>query len=113
MEIESFGFDCPTSADELIGREALQGLQTAAEIVGADEVLKVAFELTVAVVVIALDGRILDRPVHPLDLSVRPWMIDLGEAMLDAVFPAAHREHVSDIVRWSLSGGQFDKLGST
>ena len=33
----------------------------------------------------SLDGCVLDRAVHPLDLSVRPGMIDLGEPVLDAI----------------------------
>ena len=40
-------------------------------------------ELLMAVITKALDGRFFDRPVHPLDLPVRPGMVDLGEPMLD------------------------------
>ena len=36
---------------------------------------------------------------HPLDLPVRPGMVELGEAMLDAIFLAAHREHVGHVSR--------------
>src|SRR5215212_6988800 len=72
-------------ADELMGSEAAQPLQTAAEVVGADEVVEVARELCVAVVVIAPDRRVLDGPVHPLNLAIGPGMIDLREAVLDAV----------------------------
>lgn len=56
-----------------------------------------AFELVVAVVVLAFDRRVLDCAVHPLDLPVGPRVIDFGEAMLEAVFPAAHLEHVRDV----------------
>ena len=34
---------------------------------------------------IAFDGGLLDRAVHPFDLAVGPGMPDLGEAMFDAV----------------------------
>jgi hypothetical protein len=40
---------------------------------------------------------ILDGAVHPLDLAVCPWMLHLGEAMLDAILPTAHIEHVCDV----------------
>lgn len=50
-----------------------------------------------AVIVIALDGRVLDRPVHPFDLPVGPGVVDPGEAMLDAIVAAAHREHMCDV----------------
>ena len=43
---------------------------------------------------IASDGRFLDRPVHALDLTVGPRMLDLGEPVLDAVLPAPHVEHM-------------------
>jgi hypothetical protein len=32
-----------------------------------------------------LTVRVLDRAIHPLDLPVRPGMIDFGQPMLDAV----------------------------
>ena len=44
-----------------------------------------AFELFVAVVVVSLDGRVLDRPVHAFNLAVRPRMIWLGQSVLDPV----------------------------
>ena len=40
-----------------------------------------------AVVVIAFDGGVLDGPVHPFHLPIGPGMVDLGEAVLDAVLP--------------------------
>ena len=42
-------------------------------------------ELIVALVVIAFDGGFLNGAVHTLDLSVRPGMIGLGCAVLDAI----------------------------
>lgn len=47
--------------------------------------MEVAFELVVTIVVIALDGGVLDRAVHPFDLPVGPRMVDPGKAMLDVV----------------------------
>jgi hypothetical protein len=40
----------------------------------------------------ALNGRVLDRAVHPLDLAVRPRMVRLGQPVLDAVGLADHVE---------------------
>lgn len=45
----------------------------------------------------ALDSGFLDGTVHPLDLAVRPRVPDFGEAVLDAVLPAAHVEHMRHI----------------
>lgn len=63
----------------------LRVLSPAAEIVGGDEVGEMATELVVALVVEALDRRILDGSVHPLDLAIGPWMFGLGRAVLDVV----------------------------
>lgn len=41
-------------------------------------------ELVVALVVEAFDGRLLDGPVHPLDLPVGPRMVRFGEPVLVA-----------------------------
>jgi hypothetical protein len=80
---EIFGLDGPSLADELMGCEAFECLQPAAEIVGGDEVCEVALELIVAVVVVALDRCFLERAIPPLDLAVGPWMFWLGGAVVD------------------------------
>lgn len=83
IEPEFFGLDGPLFADELVRRKALQGLQPAPKFVSCDEVCEVTLELVVGLVVVALDGGVLDRAVHPLDLSVGPGMLRLCEAVLD------------------------------
>ena len=50
--------------------------------------------MAVTTVVEALDGCILDRAVHPLDLTVRPWVTQVGQPMLD-VDRAGHFEGVA------------------
>ena len=45
-----------------------------------------------ALVVEAFDGCVLDGAVHPFDLPVGPWVVRLGEAMLDIVRLADHVE---------------------
>ncbi len=55
------------------------------------------FELFVALVMIAFDGRFLDCPVHAFDLTIGPRMLDFGQPMFDPIFPAAHVEHVRHV----------------
>ena len=98
IEVESFWLDCPSFADELVGCETFEGLQSPAEVIGGDEVSEVAFELCVVVIVIALDGRVFDGAVHPLDLPVGPRMVHLGQSMLDVVLVADAVEDVLTIV---------------
>lgn len=50
---------------------------------------------------VAADGGFFDCPIHSLNLPVGRRMIDIGEAMLDPMFPAAHIKHVGDV-----SGGR-------
>ena len=57
------------------------------------------FELAMIVVVEALDSRLLDRTVHPLDLPIGPWMLHLSQAVFNAVLATAHIEHVGDVAR--------------
>lgn len=52
-------------------------------------------ELVVALVVEALDGSVLEGPVHALDLTVGPRVFCLGRAVLDVVFSAGVFEGVS------------------
>jgi hypothetical protein len=47
-----------------------KGLQSPGEVVGGGEVGEMPNELIVGFVVISLYGRVLDRPIHPLDLSI-------------------------------------------
>lgn len=75
ISFEPFLFSFPDFADEFVWGEAFERLEPACKIVGGDEVCEVAFEVGVIVVVVAFDGRILDRAVHSLDLSVRPRML--------------------------------------
>lgn len=49
-----------------------------------------------AVVMIARDGGVLDRPVHAFNLAIGPGVFDRGEAVLDPVCFTAHVEHMGD-----------------
>src|SRR5271167_2373550 len=88
---------CPAFADVFVRREPSKGFEALREVVGSHEGLQVLTELVMALVMIAPDGGLFQRPVHPFDLTVRPGMLRLCQPVLDAIFPAAHVEHVSDI----------------
>jgi hypothetical protein len=47
-------------------------------IVCGQEGLQVLFKLIMTFVVISLDDGLFQRSVHPLNLPIRPGMIDLG-----------------------------------
>ena len=85
---------CPGSQIGLVGREPAQGLEPLGEVVGIEEGCEMRSQLVVAVVVIAPDGGVLERAVHALDLTVGPWVVRLGEAMLDVVLRAGVVEGV-------------------
>ena len=110
IEPEPFGLFCPDFADELIGCQALEGLEPAREIVGRDEVGEVSAQLIVIVVVEALDGRFLDGSVHPLDLAVRPGMLDLCEPVFDAMFVADAVEDMLEGVLVARPVGELDAV---
>lgn len=45
-------------------------------------------QLIVTIVLVTLDGSLLDSPVHPLHLTIGPRMLGLGQSMLDTVITA-------------------------
>ena len=103
IDSESLWVVCPDFADVFVRCEAFERLEASAVIVGADEVGEVALQLTMAIVVIALDGGFLDRSVHAFDLAIRPRMLDLGQPMLNAILMAAHVKHVRYVLgRWTI-----------
>lgn len=61
------------------------GVRPTGEVVRIREVSEMAAKPLVAVVVVTLDGRVFDRRVHPLDLSIRPWVVRFGQLMRDPV----------------------------
>ena len=108
---ELFGLEYPLSADELVGSETLQSLQSTSEVVGRDEVGEMAAKLVVAFVVEAPNGGVLDGPVHSLDLSVGPWMLRLGRTVLDVVPGAGEFEGVGP-EKFAVCDGFLDERDS-
>src|SRR6202049_1538737 len=97
IEGESVWLFYPDAAEILVWREALEGFEPAAEVVGHDEVGQVAAKLVVGFIVVALDGRFLEGAVHPFDLAIRPGVVGFGQAVLDAVGSADLVEAVDPI----------------
>jgi hypothetical protein len=56
-------------------------------------------ELGVRAVMVALNGRLFEGPLHPLDLVVDPRRIGLGQPVLDVVGIAKHVEHMDPPAR--------------
>ena len=83
VESESLWFLGPCLADEFVGRKAFEGLEPFGEIVGVDECRQMAAELIMGFVMEAPDGGVLDRPVHALNLTIRPRVLGLGQAVID------------------------------
>lgn len=67
-------------------------------------------QLIVAVVMVALDRRLLEGPVHALDLAIDPRVVWLGEPMLDVVCPADLVEAV-DVVQGGRAATVLGQLG--
>jgi hypothetical protein len=61
IEAESIWLFCPELADELIGREAFERLQSLGEVVGRDEVCEMGSQFVMGVVVEALYSYVLDE----------------------------------------------------
>src|SRR5712671_7543746 len=104
LELESFGLDCPLLADELVGREAVEGFEPSSEIVGVEEVGEVAAQLVVVVVVIPFDGRLLDvRFIRSTWPFVQGWFGLVSRCSM--LFRQQHdRRDDHATVRWALSG---------
>ena len=90
IEGESFWLFRPDLADVFVRREPLEGLETLGEVVGSDEVREMSSQLVMGFVVEALDRRVLDGAVHPLDLTIGPRVPGLGQAMIDVVASARY-----------------------
>lgn len=85
IDDETIRLRSPSFTDELVGRGSLECLEPSSEIIGVDEVCEMLFELFVIAVMEALDGRVLDGPVHSLDSSSGPWMLHLDQPVFDIV----------------------------
>ncbi len=101
---------CPLFADKFVGRQALEGLEPTAEVVGSDEVAQALSQLGMIVIMKAFDSGLLDGPVHSLDLSIGPRVLDLGQAMPDTVFDADPTKDVLESVPITSPVGELDPV---
>lgn len=53
------------------------------------------------------DSSFFNRSVHPLDLSISPWMLDLGKTMFNATFST---NTIKDVLRGVAITGAVRKL---
>ncbi len=88
IDFESLRLPCPDFTDIFVWSEPLEGFEPLGEVVGQQEGVQVLLELVMAFIMIAFDRCVLDRPVHPLDLSICPRVIDFGQPVFDFVFIA-------------------------
>jgi hypothetical protein len=72
----------------------MQRLEVFGEVVGRSEGQDTRFQALEVFVMEGLHGRIFDRPVHSLGLSVGPRMVGLGQTVLDVVLDADAIEDV-------------------
>ena len=78
----------PFGTHKLVGRQAVEGLESLGVVVGEEKGLQMVIELGGCLVMIELDGGVFDGAVHALDLAVGPGMGHQGAAMLDVVLIA-------------------------
>ncbi len=99
IDDESFWVFGPAFDDVFVGREAVECFKSLSEVIGCHEGCEVPTQARVGVVVVTPDGSFFERAVHALDLAVGPWVVGLGQPMLNPVFPADAIEHVDAVLR--------------
>ena len=57
-------------------------------VVGVNEQLKMPSKFIMAGIVVTFDGGVFDGPVHPLDLTIGPRMVGLGQPVFDPMLGA-------------------------
>lgn len=67
----------------LVGGQASEGLKPFREVVGHQEGVDVRFELGVRTVMVALNRRLPERSVYPLNLTIGPRMVWLRQPLLE------------------------------
>ncbi len=81
--------------------QSAQGLEPSCKVISVDEVGQMGFELFVALIVIVLDGRVLDGAVHALDLAFRPRVEDGMNIIGHKVDKIAQKCHGGHFSRWA------------
>src|SRR5438874_2520071 len=88
IESEPFRLFCPELTNPLKRREAAKALETLRKVVRIEEGGDMRAKARVGRVEEPSDRGVLDRAIHPFDLTVGPRMVEFREAMVDAVLGA-------------------------
>jgi hypothetical protein len=67
-------------------------------------------QLVMGLIVEAFGRGLLDRPVHALDLTMGPWMTNLGESMRNALHPTNTVKGDTPIAFRSLPFGELNAV---
>ena len=103
IEPELIRIFCPAFANEFVRGETSQGFEALGEVVGYQEGCEMLTKLIVGLIVVAAHRCFFHGAVHALNLTVGPGMVRFGEPVLDAVFLAAHIEHMGGVPRgWAI-----------
>jgi hypothetical protein len=81
--------------DEPVGRVTLEVLHSSTDVVSIGEVGDLNSQLVVVVAVEPSQGRVIDRAIQRLDLSIHPSMFDLSCQVIDVEQIAGVFEGVS------------------
>jgi len=73
-----FWLFCPDFADVIIRYQTFECLEAAGVNIRVNEVVGMVAKLIMIIVIIPLNGRFLDRPVHALDLTIGPLVSNFG-----------------------------------
>ena len=77
-------------AQAFVRHQSAECLEAACVIVGVKDATEMAAVFIVNVIVMTFHSCILDCAIHLFDLPVCPWMVRIGEAMLDPICGADH-----------------------
>lgn len=81
------------------------------EVVSSDESQDMSLEAFHVVIVVDLDGGVLDSAVHPLGLTIRPRMVGFRQPMFDAVGDADAVEGMGAEEAAAGAGAVFGQIG--
>ena len=104
-DCESLELGSPGFTDELVWREAFEGLEFSGEVIGVDEVAQMGSQPVVGFIEVAFDGRVLDGAVHSFELPVGARVFGLYQSMIDVVLGASIFEGVRPNRLPSVEGG--------
>ena len=78
----------PSFNDEFVRCKTFESFKSFGKIVCIHKSRKMAFELLMSVIIIALYGGFFESTIHALDLPIRPGMVHFCKAVLDLMFMA-------------------------